>query len=220
MSARTGSIRNLPERYSAASRSVSTPITSMPSTTLASRTFPRGTTIALQPMRRISITIGSIPLTGRTTPESASSPTSACPSRRATGILPTDARSETAMGRSYIAPSFLTSAGARFTVTSYSCFSEKPELPIAVGMRSFASLTAASGRPTMANELVPSDASTSISTSLASTPASVPEKHLANIFPMPPVLTQFPPGRRPARRTPHIISNRTLRYLKANLKIP
>ena len=73
------------------------------------------------------------------------------------------------MGRSYIGPSFLTFAGARFTVTLDSIFLY-PELPIAVMTRSLASFTAWSGRPTSVNCMEPDAAHTSISTVWALTP--------------------------------------------------
>ena len=51
----------------------------------------------------------------------------------------------------------------------------KPEFPIAVETRSFASFTAWSGNPTIVNCGAPSDAQTSISTVRASTPQTAPE---------------------------------------------
>ena len=51
----------------------------------------------------------------------------------------------------------------------------KPEFPMAVDTRSFASFTAWSGRPTIVNCGEPSDEQTSISTVRASTPQSAPE---------------------------------------------
>ena len=79
------------------------------------------------------------------------------------------------MGRSYIGPSLRTSAGARFTVTANSSRDFQPEFLSAVVTRSFASRTAASGRPTIVNELVDLTEYTSISTALASTPLMAPE---------------------------------------------
>ena len=76
-SVKQGSMTTSPARYCAASRSVRTGMTSMPATTLASTTFPSGTSTARLPMRFISRTIGRIPFTRRTSPDSASSPTSA-----------------------------------------------------------------------------------------------------------------------------------------------
>jgi hypothetical protein len=60
-------------------------------------------------------------------------------------------------------------------VTAYSSFDLKPEFLRAVETRSFASFTAVSGSPTIANELVPLEELTSISTVDASTPFIVPE---------------------------------------------
>ena len=51
----------------------------------------------------------------------------------------------------------------------------KPEFEMAVETRSFASFTAVSGRPTIANCGDPLEAHTSISTVRARTPATAPE---------------------------------------------
>ena len=150
-------------------------MTSIPGTTLASSAFSSGTNTARRPMRRISMTIGIIPLTRLTPPASESSPAKAYSSSSSFLRRFVARRSATAMGRSYMGPSLRTSAGARLTVMAYSSFERKPEFLSAVDTRSFASFTAWSGRPTIANELVDFAELTSISTVDASTPLIAPE---------------------------------------------
>ncbi len=79
-----------------------------------------------------------------------------------------------AMGKSKLGPSFLTSAGARFTVVR-PIGGVNPELISAVQTRSELSFTAASGSPTTTTLGSPCPALTSISTSYASTPNTAPE---------------------------------------------
>src|SRR5437763_399202 len=69
-----------------------------------------------------------------------------------------------AIGRSKLGPSFLMSAGARFTVVRPRG-QKYPLLEIAVVTRSLLSLTAASGKPTTTMTGLPPAALTSISTS-------------------------------------------------------
>ena len=72
----------------------------MPSTTDASAAFSSGTRMPRFPMRRISSTIGRMPRTRRTSPESASSPASAYSESSGAFTLFVAARSVTAIGRS------------------------------------------------------------------------------------------------------------------------
>ena len=85
-------------------------------TIAASSAFASGTNSARLPRRRASNATGSTPLTGRTLPSSASSPTklnfsnAEVFSSSATAIIPS------AIGKSKLGPSFLMSAGARLIV--------------------------------------------------------------------------------------------------------
>src|SRR5216684_7995217 len=85
-------------------------------TIAASSAFASGTKSACLPRRRASKATGSTPLTGRTLPSSANSPTklnfsnAEVFSSSATAIIPS------AIGRLKLGPSFLMSAGARLIV--------------------------------------------------------------------------------------------------------
>ena len=115
--------------------------------------------------------MGSTPRTGRTEPSSDSSPSSAV-SCSASGMRPPlEASMPTAMGRSKAGPSFFWSAGARFTVSRPSG-KGKPLFRRAVRTRSRDSLTAASGRPTRSNWVMPRDRFTSTRTGNPSIPLS------------------------------------------------
>lgn len=120
----------------------------IPSTTAASLKLPSGRTIPLYPRRRASIAMGRTPFTGRSAPSSASSPISAQSSRCFSETFSLAASTPAAMGRSYAGPSFLISAGARFTVMRRRGNS-KPEFRTAEITRFLASRTEASGSPTM-----------------------------------------------------------------------
>src|SRR3984957_16208018 len=86
----------------------------------------------------------------------------------------------TAMGRSKLGPSFLTSAGARLMVV-LPIGNLNPELVSAVETRSRDSLTAASGRPTMTIMVSPQPELTSTSTGKASIPLTAADKTRASI---------------------------------------
>ena len=92
--------------------------------------------------------MGSTPLTGRTAPFRASSPTMTKFSSWSLSICSLAATMPMAMGRSKLGPSFFTSAGARLMVVRPKV-KLKPELMSAVITRSRDSFTAASGSPTM-----------------------------------------------------------------------
>src|SRR5437870_1096841 len=97
--------------------------------------------------------------------------------RRST--TPCAARMPRAIGRSNEAPAFLTSAGARLTVTRWAGNSN-PEFRIALLTRSRLSRTLASGRPTIVNAGKPNATSTSTWTGQASTPKTAAVRSLAS----------------------------------------
>ena len=92
--------------------------------------------------------MGITPLTGRISPLRDSSPMNTVSLSSAEKSWPLAASRDTAMGRSYTEPSFLRSAGARFTVMRVEGIS-KPLFFIAERTRSRDSFTAASGSPTV-----------------------------------------------------------------------
>ena len=121
----------------------------------------------------------SMPGEDRAPPDSSSNATDAPPARTGAGartgdgwITPLATMTPTAIGRSYIGPSFRTSAGARLIKVRPAGMGY-PELPIADRTRSRDSFTAASGRPTTISfGICVSSRSTSISTGCASIPWS------------------------------------------------
>src|SRR6202044_3797114 len=86
----------------------------------------------------------------------------------------------TAMGRSKLGPSFLTSAGARLMVVR-PMGNLNPELVSAVETRSRDSFTAASGNPTMTTMVSPQPELTSTSTGKASMPLTAADNTRANM---------------------------------------
>src|SRR6266849_1737914 len=86
------------------------------STMAASCAFASGTNRACLPRRRASNATGSTPLTARTAPSKASSPTKLNFSNVDVSISSLTAIIPSAMGRSKLGPSFLISAGARLIV--------------------------------------------------------------------------------------------------------
>ena len=116
MSMRTGAIGRSPRRNSNASVSVGTAITSMPWITAASRALSGGTSSPRRPHARTAAATGNAPRTALTRPSSDSSPRLAYACSWSGGNWPLAASMPSAIGRSKAAPSFFTSAGARFTV--------------------------------------------------------------------------------------------------------
>ena len=144
---------------SAASPSVATPTTSIPSTSDASATADAGTTIRRSPRSARAAVIGNTPGTGRTSPPSDSSPTSAIrPGPVRTCSDPS--RIPSAIARSSDAPALRRSAGARLTVIRRGGWT-KPALRIAPRTRSRASWSAVSARPTIVKPGRPGATSTS-----------------------------------------------------------
>jgi hypothetical protein len=102
-------------------------------------------------------------------------------SSRFSGIIcPVADRIPIAIGKSKAEPVFLTSAGAKFTVTRLAG-NKKPAFLIAADTLSFASLTAPSGKPTVLNAGSWGETSTSTSTMYASIPSKAEENTLDNI---------------------------------------
>ena len=99
-------------------------------------------------------------------------------SRRA--ITPDAASTPSAIGRSNDAPALRTSAGARLTVMRC-CGNSKPELRMALRMRSRLSRTLASGSPTIVKPGRPNETSTSMVTGDASMPKTAAERTHASM---------------------------------------
>ena len=113
--------------------------------------------------------MGSMPFTGLILPSRESSPRSTALPISAEPISPVDFTRATAIARSSIAPSFLSSAGARLTVILW--FGNfLPLFLIAERTLSRLSFTAASGSPTTSNACNPGFTSTSTSTGTPSNP--------------------------------------------------
>jgi hypothetical protein len=91
--------------------------------------------------------MGKIPDTLFTSPDKESSPINSVFSISSKGNCPVAHNMPIAMGRSYLPPSFGSSAGARFIVI-LECGKSKPEFIIALRTLSLLSLTAISGNPT------------------------------------------------------------------------
>ena len=92
--------------------------------------------------------VASAPRTGRSSPESDSSPANSQPASLRPSIWPLAARMPSAMGRSKRPESLGKSAGARLTVMRWLCGNCRPLLSKALRTRSRASFTSTSARPT------------------------------------------------------------------------
>ena len=163
-----GASDSRPARCAQTASSESATRTSAPATSAASAPLPRGT-ITRRPSRVAWSTAGNTPCTGRSSPDSASSPTNSWSASASRGTPPFAARMPSAIGRSKRPPSLGRSAGARFTVTRR-CGYSNCALRIAERTRSRASFTAASGKPTIDVPGKPPDRWTSQETSGAETP--------------------------------------------------
>ena len=126
----------------------------------------------------------SMPFVGRRAPSSESSPQNTLLLRFSRFILFSAVSMATAIARSKIAPSFRSCAGARFTVILEQDIS-RPEFLIAAITLFADSRHAASGRPTMVNDLIPFDMSTSTSISRECIPITVLDWHFACIIFLP-----------------------------------
>lgn len=163
---------------STASLSVWTPNTSAPSARHPSSTAAVATITRRTPRRTSAVTIGRMPGTGRTSPPSDSSPTSAIrPGAARTCSDPR--RIPTAIARSSDAPALRRSAGARLTVIRRGGWTY-PALRSAPRTRSRASWSAASARPTIVNPGNPGATSTSTRINRPSRPWSVADGTIAS----------------------------------------
>ena len=136
-----------------------------------SAALPAGSTTSSMPCSLALMTIGSAPRTGCRLPSRDSSPMSRVRVRSRFSIWWEAISTATAMGRSKAGPSFLTSAGARLTV-SRAMGMVKPELTMAAPTRSRLSLMDASGRPMISRDGMPLAAKTSTVTGKPLTPVS------------------------------------------------
>ena len=157
-----------PFRCAATSNKCSTAITVNPDARLASSALALGTS-RVRPAARAAKAAGNTPCTGRTAPDSASSPKHSICSKAQAGTCPLAARMPKAIARSKRPPSLGKSAGARFRVMRRGGNSNA-QLRIALRTRSLLSLTAVSGRPTNASEGRPLARWASTVTAGASTP--------------------------------------------------
>ena len=136
------------------------------------------------PFSLAAITIGSMPVTGLSSPSSDISAAKRHLSSLSCETKPYAASRPAAMGRSSPELSLRIFAGARFIVT-FDCFSLKPEFFTAVLTRSLDSFTAVSRSPTISKLGSPYDTSTSTSTSIPSTPSVTAPLVLANNVSLP-----------------------------------
>ena len=133
---------------SAASLRLDTGYMSIPSTYAASAAFSLGRIIRFTPRCCASIVIGRTPRAARTLPSRPSSPMNTVSSQPRMDTSPETAISAIAIGRSYMAFSLRTSAGARF-ITILSEGKSNPLFTTAARTLSLDSLTARTGSPTM-----------------------------------------------------------------------
>ena len=135
-------------------------MTVSPSTTAASGALSCGTNKTRTPCSAAAIAMGSTPVTLRTVPSSASSPKKPLSTGKPDGSCSEASSTAKSTGKSYTGPVFLISAGARFTVMRLTGH-EKPLFFSALRTRSFASLTALSGKPTISKAGSPPEISAS-----------------------------------------------------------
>ena len=130
--------------------------TSMPGASAASSALPGGSTRRTRAASFVcaacrAAAVASAPRTGRSSPESDSSPANSQPASLRPSIWPLAARMPSAMGRSKRPESLGKSAGARLTVMRWLCGNCRPLLSKALRTRSRASFTSTSARPTSVN---------------------------------------------------------------------
>ena len=123
--------------------------TSAPGTSAASSALSGGSTswVCVLCWRSARL-MARAPRTGRSCPDSESSPANSKPARRVPSICPLAARMPSAIGKSSRPESLGRSAGARLTVMRWLCGNSSPLLRMAERTRSRASLTSTSARPT------------------------------------------------------------------------
>ena len=134
--------------HSKASFKFCTPVTSIPSTSLASCSFSNGIIQRQIPCFFASITTGSTPGTLCTAPSSPSSPRIRSPFVSFCATVPREVKIAMAIGRSNAAPRFRIVAGDRL-ITVFFAGNSKPEFRIAVRTRSPASFTSDERYPTI-----------------------------------------------------------------------
>ena len=144
----------------------------MSGTRAASLAFSRGTTTCSIFKSFNPETIGKMPFMVLKEPSNDNSPRNAVFLIKFSSTMPSRAKIPTAMGKSYIEPSFLISAGARL-ITTFWLGNENPEFLIAERTLSFASDTAASGNPTIITAGMDCTKSTSTVILYASRPITV-----------------------------------------------
>src|SRR3989344_6158228 len=145
----------------------------IPEIRLASLQLSLGIIKDSKPKSRAMRAIGKTPVTGRSDPSNASSPTSNLP-LGSKNICPELSNIEIAMGKSKCVPFLGTSAGARLMDTRERGNIEL-EFLIADFTLTLASWTAVSGKPTITIAGRPEETSTSTSTKEADNPTTVPE---------------------------------------------
>ena len=121
-----------------------------------------GNTTLFIPSFFASIHIGNIPSTLLIFPSSDNSPINIVFIILEVFIHLIQASIPIAIGKSKNGPSFFISAGAKF-ITIFLLFISYPEFLIAVLTLSFASFTLVSGKPTISQDGIPADTSTSTS---------------------------------------------------------
>jgi hypothetical protein len=133
------------------------------------------------PLRRAISIIGRTPLTGRTAPSSASSPTSRTSRRRGGATAPSAASSPIAVARSYDDPVLRRLAGAMLMVIRRSHLNAKPQLRSAARMRPSLSLIEESGSPSIVKRGKPDDVSASTRMRCASAPTTAAVNDVASM---------------------------------------
>ena len=163
-----------PRSQSAARVRLLTAITRTPGTRAASAAFCSATMTLPNPSSAALATAGSTPRTGRSWPSRPSSPKNITPAAAALGTLPAAARIPMAMARSNQLPRLGRLAGESPTVI-FRCGHSSRLFVIAALIRSRASRSAVSGRPTTITAGNPLAMSASISTTCPVTPIRATE---------------------------------------------
>ena len=164
----------MPRSQSAAAVRLGTAITRTPGTRTASAAFNSATMTLPNPASTAAATAGRTPRTGRSRPSKPSSPKNITPSTAALGTLPAAASTPMAMARSNQLPRLGKLAGESPTVI-FRCGHSSPLLTIAARIRSRASRSAVSGRPTRIVPTRPFAMSASTSTTWPVTPTKATE---------------------------------------------
>ena len=164
----------VPRSQSAAAARLPAAITRTPGTRAASGAFCSATMTVPNPLGAAAATAGSTPGTGRSRPSKPSSPKNITPSDAALGTVPAAVSSPIAMAKSNQLPRLGRLAGESPTVI-FRCGHSSPLLTIAARIRSRASRSAVSGRPTRIMPTRPFAMSASTSTTWPVTPTKATE---------------------------------------------